>query len=81
MPLALCENPHGPRKFNLYRWHIHDSIGFAKDLRVTVQALGWYTNGRYRPLTDDIASVAYWCQIEPRVAFPKLPSREERWDR
>ncbi len=80
MPLAVSENRHGPRKFGLYRWHILDSIGFSEDLRVTVQALGWYPNHRFRPMTDDIASVAYWYQCEPHAAFPVLPRVEERWD-
>ncbi len=80
MPLAVSENRQGPRKFGLYRWHILDSIGFQEDIRVTVQALGWYPNGTFRPLTDDIASVAYWYQLEPHAAFPALPAVEERWD-
>jgi len=81
MPLALYENRFGPRKFGLYRWHIYDSIGFSKDIRVTVQALGWYPNHKYRPMTDDIASVAYWYQEEPHQQFPSLPGIRERWDR
>ena len=83
MPLAKVDDLKSCRKFSLYRWHILDSIGFSSDLRVTVQALGWYTSNkrRYRPLTDDIASVAYWYQTEPHNAFPVLPSFNERWDR
>ena len=60
-------------RFGLYRWHIMDPIRFDKDLRVTIQALGWQTGGRYLPLRDDIASVAYWYQAEPHAPFPKLP--------
>ena len=48
----------------LYRWHIPDPIRFTKDLRVTIQALGWQDDGTYLPLADDIASVAYWYQAE-----------------
>ena len=48
----------------MYRWHITDPVRFEKDLRVTIQALGWRTEERdkrrYLPLQDDIASVAYW---------------------
>ncbi len=43
--------------------------------------LGWWPNGRYQPLADDIASVAYWYQREPHAAFPKLPPLPERWPR
>ncbi|MBV9391261.1 MAG: DUF2961 domain-containing protein [Verrucomicrobia bacterium] len=73
MPLAKIQQPHAPRLFSLYRWHVQDPIGFSKDLRVTVQALGWWPERKYQPLCDDIASVAYWYQTEPHVAFPILP--------
>ena len=81
MPLAKLDDPGGPRLFSLYRWHILDSIGFAEDLKVTVQALGWWPNGRYQPLTDDIASVAIWYQAEPHAAFPALLTLNDRWAR
>jgi hypothetical protein len=68
------------QRFGLYRWHITDPIRFKKDLRVTIQALGWKTTstpGEYLPLQDDISSVVYWYQTEPHGKFPKLPKREE----
>jgi hypothetical protein len=52
-----------------------DPIRFADELRVTIQALGWRAEGRYLPLQDDIASVAYWYQAEPHAAFPALAER------
>ncbi len=61
------------QRFGLYRWHIVDPIRFESDLRVTIQALGWRSGGRYLPLQDDIASVAYWYQMLPTQAFPALP--------
>jgi len=64
-------------RFGLYRWHIPDPIRFEKDLRVTIQALGWRSGGRYLPLQDDIASVAFWYQAEPHQKFPELPSRDQ----
>jgi hypothetical protein len=63
-------------RFSLYRWHIMDPIRFEMDLKVTIQALGWRTGGRYLPLQDDIASVAYWYQTLPQNPFPKLPDRD-----
>ena len=60
----------------MYRWHIEDPIRFEKNLRVTVQALGWRPDGRYLPLQDDIASVAYWYQAEPHAVFPPLPDKD-----
>ena len=64
------------QRFGLYRWHIADPVRFQSDLKVTIQALGWQSGGRYLPLEDDIASVAYWYQAEPHAKFPPLPSRE-----
>lgn len=65
------------QRFGLYRWHIMDPIRFEKDLKVTIQALGWQTGGRYLQLEDDIASVAFWYQKEPHQKFPPLPGRDE----
>jgi hypothetical protein len=64
------------QRFGLYRWHIPDPIRFQKDLRVTIQVLGWRSGGRYLPLQDDISSVAYWYQKEPHAPFPALPSKD-----
>src|SRR5579863_2523919 len=64
------------QRFGMYRWHITDPIRFESDLRVTIQALGWRSHGRYLPLQDDIASVAFWYQAEPHAAFPALPDRD-----
>jgi hypothetical protein len=64
------------QRFGLYRWHIMDPIRFEKDLKVTIQALGWRSGGRYLPLKDDISSVAFWYQTEPHVQFPKLPEKD-----
>ncbi|MCC7035092.1 MAG: DUF2961 domain-containing protein [Acidobacteria bacterium] len=78
--LPLVIRPDGAyqsqQRFSLYRWHIPDPIRFARDLAVTIQALGWRADGRYLPLQDDIASVAYWYQAEPHAAFPALPSKD-----
>lgn len=60
----------------MYRWHIPDPIRFQQDLRVTIQALGWRSSGRYLPLQDDIASVAYWYQTLPTAPFSALPDRD-----
>ncbi len=78
MPQVI--RPTGPnnanQRFGLYRWHVMDPIRFEKDLKVTIQALGWRSGGRYLPLQDDIASVAYWYQREPHAKFPKLPDKD-----
>lgn len=63
-------------RFGMYCWHITDPIRFEHDLRVTIQALGWRSGGRYLPLQDDIASVAYWYQTLPTAPFPTLPDAD-----
>ncbi len=65
------------QRFGMYRWHIADPIRFDKDLKVTIQDLGWHSDGRYMPLQDDIASVVFWYQSEPHGVFPVFPSKDQ----
>lgn len=67
-------------RLGLYRWHVMDPIRFKQDLRVTMQALGWRMSlegkMRYLALQDDVASTAFWYQVEPHAPFPTLPTFE-----
>jgi len=65
------------QRFGLYRWHIMDPIRFEKNLKVTIQDLGWRSGGRYLVQQSDISSVIYWYQTEPHHSFPKFPSKDE----
>ena len=65
------------QRFGLYRWHIADPIHFARELRVDTQALGWRPDGRYRQLTDDIASTCWLFLDRPVAERPPLPGRED----
>ncbi len=60
----------------MYRWHVMDPVRFEQDLKVTIQALGWQSEGRYLQLEDDVSSVAFWYQTEPHKKFPSLPARD-----
>ena len=79
--LAQVIQPDGhfgtQQRFGLYRWHIMDPIRFEKDIKVTIQALGWRAGGRYLPLQDDISSVAFWYQKEPHTPFPRFPDKDD----
>ncbi|MCC3375463.1 glycoside hydrolase family 172 protein [Cohnella sp. REN36] len=66
------------QRFGMYRWHVMDPIRFERDLRVTIQDLGWRSGGRYLPQQSDIASTAYWYQLEPHAPYPVLPGNDER---
>jgi hypothetical protein len=83
LPQAIAAD--GPQRsqqrFGLYRWHVLDPIRFERDLRVTVQALGWRSPAggkrRYLARQDDVASTALWYQSEPHAPFPRLPGANE----
>jgi hypothetical protein len=64
------------QRFGLYRWHLLDPIHFARDLRVDIQTLGWRPDGRYRLLSDDVASTCWFYLDQPAAARPTLPSVE-----
>ena len=63
-------------RLGMYRFHVMDPIRFETDLSITIQALGWGYNGRWLPLQDDVASVAFWYQTLPQAPFPPLPELE-----
>ncbi len=68
---------HSQQRFGLYRWHIVDPVRFEKDLKITIQDLGWRSEGRYLPQQSDISSVVFWYQAEPHASYPKLPSKDQ----
>ena len=55
----------------LYRWHIPDPIYFDSDLRVEWQQIGTEEAGNFER-QDDVASVAYWYQLEPHTPFEPI---------
>jgi len=80
MPQVIMSGESGmyrsQQRHGMYRWHIPDPIRFEEDLKVTIQALGWRSGGRYLPLQDDISSTAFWYQNEPHAPFPALPNKD-----
>jgi len=65
-------------RMTLYRFHVHDPVFFKENMKVTMQALGWRSEGRYLALQDDIASVVYWYQTLPHAPFAPLPDANAR---
>ena len=65
------------QRFGMYRWHVLDPIHFSADLRVDIQALGWTSQRRYRPLHDDIASTAIFYLDRPSAPRPPLPDADD----
>jgi hypothetical protein len=74
--MAVDEAYKSQARFSLYRFHIADPIYFKNDIKITIQALGWRSGGRYLPLQDDISSVAYWYQDGLDDDFPALPDKD-----
>jgi len=50
-----------------YVYHIENPIRFEKEIRVTIE------HGHGNHLSNEMASVAYWYQIEPHAPFSILP--------
>jgi len=63
-------------RFGMYRWHVMDPVRFEKNLKVTIQDLGW-KNNRYTIMHSDISSVVYWYQLEPHYPFPPMLTKKD----
>ena len=80
---GLCQviRPNGAYKsqqrFGMYRWHMLDPIRFKKQLRITVQDLGWREDKTYLPQHSDISATTFWYQAEPHAKYPELPGWRE----
>lgn len=67
-----------------YRWHVPDPITFQSSLRLDIEHVGvvWGPDGKIASHTaeraDDIASVAFWYQLEPHRPFEAMPQGYER---
>lgn len=59
-------------RFGMYRWHVQDPIRFESDLKVTIQDLGWRSDGRYLPQQSDVSATAFWYQTEPHAKQPSF---------
>lgn len=59
-------------RFSHYRWHVEAPIRFRERIRVTIE------DGHANLRSDNLFSVAYWYQMEPHVAQPRLPEVQTR---
>ncbi|NLE44219.1 MAG: DUF2961 domain-containing protein [Chloroflexi bacterium] len=73
--LTIPGGPNWSDKIALYRFHIEDPIHFQKSIRVTIE------HGHANRRSDDLASTAYWYQVEPHKPFPALLPVAERLPR
>jgi hypothetical protein len=68
----------------IYRWHIKDPIYWSKDVRVTIQQIGWSdevnkkaSSGLYER-QDDWSCSSFWYEAVPSEALPKMPDYAAR---
>ncbi len=61
---------------SMYRFHDKDPIYFQKDLKATIQQIG-YSRGLFER-SDDWCSLAYWYQARPNTHRQPLPDRAAR---
>ena len=74
------EDREADTRFGLYRWHITDPVRFQSGLKVTIQGLGWQQDGEarvYRPIRENMSSVAFWYQQGAHTPYPALPPDAE----
>ncbi|MBI2423475.1 MAG: DUF2961 domain-containing protein [Candidatus Hydrogenedentes bacterium] len=69
---------------SVYRWHIADPVRFAKSLRVEIEHVGPTVNDYslarvgYGERPDDMATVAFWYQVEPHKPWPAMAKGQDR---
>ena len=63
-------------RFGMYRWHVQDPVRFESDLKVTIQDLGWRSDGRYLPQQSDVSATAFWYQTEPHAKQPSFTKND-----
>jgi hypothetical protein len=73
----LPENSEGLELISMYRFHVPDPVYFQKELKATIQQIGWFEDG-LGERSDDWCSVAYWYQAAPVKQMPPLPDKVRR---
>lgn len=69
-----------PKHFSMYRFHIEDCIGFVKDIRVTVDTIGWKEDfSKYEHHDEDVRSVAFYYLNKPFCQMYET-DEEKRYD-
>jgi hypothetical protein len=68
----------------IYRWHIKDPIYWKKDVRITIQQIGWSSevkektgSGLYER-KDDWSCAAFWYEPVPSAPLPNMPDYADR---
>jgi hypothetical protein len=71
---GCCLNAKG--FVTMYRWHLPDPIYWQKEVRITIQQIGWKENLFERQ--DDWSCATFWYEPVPSAPLPPLPAVEAR---
>jgi len=63
-------------RFGMYRVHLQDPIYFDKDLKVTIQSIGWKSGRRFHPQTDDLSAAVFYYLDNNDGGKSTLPSAD-----
>lgn len=63
---------------SMYRYHQTDPVYFRKNLKATIQQIGWKGPSGLFERSDDWCSTAYWYQARPNARMAPLPDRAGR---
>ncbi len=61
---------------SMYRWHLPDPIYWEKEVRITIQQIGW-KDGLYER-RDDWSCATFWYEPIPSAPLPDMPSVSAR---
>jgi hypothetical protein len=67
-----------------YRWHIKDPIYWKKDVRITIQQIGWSqqvndkTGSGLYERQDDWSCASFWYEPIPSEPLPAMPDYAAR---
>lgn len=61
---------------SMYRWHLPDPIYWFKEVRVTIQQIGW-KDGLYER-QDDWSAATFWYEPTPSAPLPPMPPADAR---
>lgn len=73
----LPEGAEGLELIGMYRFHVLDPVYFKKEVKATMQQIGWFEDG-LGERSDDWCSVAYWYQAAPVKQMPAFPDQAAR---
>jgi hypothetical protein len=62
---------------SIYRWHLKDPIYWKKDVRITIQQIGYKKGGLFER-QDDWSTATSWYEPIPSEPLPSMPDFESR---